>query len=80
MLEVHDAAVGPSGKVWVEWASAGTRRDGITIELAGVAIFSLREDRISAARFHLEPVERESGDVNAAVHALVGAGTEGVRP
>lgn len=79
-LEVHDAAWEPGGKVWVEWASAGTRRDGVPVEQAGVAIFSLREDQLSAVRFYLEPVERESGDVNAAIRALVGADTEGVRP
>lgn len=79
-LEVHDAALEPGGKVWVEWASAGTRCDGLRVELAGVAIFSLREDRLSAVRFYLESVDRASGDVNAVIRALVGAVTEGVRP
>jgi ketosteroid isomerase-like protein len=79
-LEVHDATSEPGGKVWVEWSSAGTRRDGTPVEQAGIAIFSLREDRLCAARFYLEPVERDSGDVNAAIGTFVGADSGGERP
>lgn len=69
-LEVHDVAVDGEGKVWVEWSSRGTRRDGVGIEQAGVAILTVRDDELAAVRFYLEPVERESGDVNAAVRDL----------
>ena len=79
-VEVRDAATGADGKVWVEWESHGTRRGGLAVEQAGVAIFSLRGDRLSAARFYLEPVERDTGDVNAAVRSVAGAGPEGSRP
>lgn len=79
MVEVNDAAAAPDGKVWVEWASHGTRRDGVPVQQAGVGIFSLREGRLSAVRFYLEPVERESGDVNAAVAAVAGADSNGAR-
>jgi len=77
-IEVVDAATGEDGKVWVEWGSTGTRRDGVHVEQAGIGIFTLRGGRIAAVRFYLEPVERESGDVNAAVSAV--AGTKGARP
>ena len=70
--DVHDTSTGPDGTVWVEWGARGTRRDGVPAELAGVAIFTVRDDRLAAVRFYLEPVERESGDVNAAVRSAVG--------
>ncbi|MET3810688.1 nuclear transport factor 2 family protein [Arthrobacter sp. UYEF3] len=78
-LEVRDSVTAPDGEVWVEWASRGTRRDGVTVEQAGVAIFTVREGRLSAVRFYLEPVEHESGDVNTAVGAVAGADWGGAR-
>lgn len=59
--------------VWTEWAMSGTRRDGAPHAMAGVVIFGVRDDRIASARFYLEPVEQDSGDVNAAVESVVGA-------
>ncbi|MEO7348730.1 MAG: nuclear transport factor 2 family protein [Terrimesophilobacter sp.] len=79
-LQVHDAAGAPDGKVWVEWASRGTRRDGANVEQAGVAIFTLCADRLSAIRFYLEPVEYESGDVNTAILSVAGPDQAGSRP
>jgi len=79
-VTVLDSATGTGGKVWVEWGSCGTRLDGSAVEQAGVAIFSVRSDRIAAVRFYLEPVEKDTADVNAAVQAVTGAGTEGARP
>ncbi|MDJ0315457.1 nuclear transport factor 2 family protein [Arthrobacter sp. H35-D1] len=79
-LEIRDAATAPDGKVWVEWASRGTRRDGVPVEQAGVAIFTVREGLLSAVRFYLEPVEHESGDVNTAVRDVAGADSRGPRP
>ena len=70
-LTVHDAASGPGGKVWMEWSNVGTRADGSVTSSAGVAIFTVRDDRIAAARFYLEPVEHESGNVDAAVRVTV---------
>jgi len=76
-VEVSDAATGTDGKVWVEWGSHGTRRDGTAVEQAGVGIFSLRGNQVSAVRFYLEPVDQDAGDVNAAVRAIAGTGSEG---
>jgi limonene-1,2-epoxide hydrolase len=54
-------------RVWTEWGMSGTRRDGTLHAMAGVIIFEVLGDEIVSARFYLEPVERTSGDVDAAV-------------
>jgi len=56
---------------WTEWQMSGTRGDGSAHLMRGVIIFTTRDDRITAARFYLEPVETSSGDINAAVHAHI---------
>ena len=73
---IVDAAEGRRGTVWVEWGSRGTRRDATPVELAGVAIFTVRRERIASVHFYLEPVERSSGDIDDAVRATAGAGLE----
>lgn len=55
--------------VWTDWAMRGHRLDGTAHEMAGVVIFTVGGDRITAARFYLEPVETSTGDVNDAVRA-----------
>lgn len=50
--------------IWTEWRMNGTRPDGSPHELAGVIVFTTRDDEIAHARFYLEPVERESGTVD----------------
>lgn len=61
------ASATEGNKVWAEWEMSGTRRDGASHAMAGVIIFGVHDDHIVSARFYLEPVERTSGDVNAAV-------------
>ncbi|MGO4236510.1 nuclear transport factor 2 family protein [Pseudarthrobacter sp. YAF2] len=78
-LTVHDAATGPDGKVWLEWSNRGTRPDGSVQRAAGVAIFTLRDDKIAAAQFYLEPVDQDSGDVNEAVREAVHGAAGGDR-
>lgn len=78
-LTVHDAAIGPDGKVWMEWSNRGTRPDGSVQQAAGVAIFTLRDDKIAAAQFYLEPVDQDSGDVNEAVREAVHGAAGGDR-
>lgn len=79
-LTVHDAATGPDGKLWMEWSNRGTRPDGSEQRAAGVAIFTLRDDKIAAAQFYLEPVDHDSGDVNQAVSEAVHGAVGGDRP
>lgn len=56
---------------WTEWEMSGTRLDGAPHAMAGVIIFVVRDDHIISARFYLEPVERASGGVDAAVERAV---------
>jgi ketosteroid isomerase-like protein len=58
--------------VWSEWEMSGTRRDGAEHLMRGVVIFEVKDGRATAARFYLEPVDRGTGDVNAAVRDTVG--------
>ncbi|GAA1970044.1 hypothetical protein GCM10009798_33440 [Nocardioides panacihumi] len=67
---VLDAAVNGSF-VWSEWRMSGTRHDGAAHEMHGVIIFEVEDELIQAARLYLEPVERDSGNVEDAVHRAV---------
>jgi ketosteroid isomerase-like protein len=79
-LTIHDVATGPEGKVWMEWSNRGTRPDGSVMRSAGVSILTVRDDRIAAAQFYLEPIDPDSGDVNQAIsEAVRGAAGGGVR-
>jgi hypothetical protein len=44
-----------------------------------VAIFTLRNDKIAAAQFYLEPVDQDSGDVNQTVREAVHGAAGGDR-
>jgi ketosteroid isomerase-like protein len=71
------ATTAPDGMVWVEWGQRGTRRDGVPVHLAGVSIFTLDGDAVSAVRFYLEQVESVSGTVDRNVADIVGAAAAG---
>jgi ketosteroid isomerase-like protein len=57
--------------VWSEWQMIGTRLDGARHEMSGVIIFEVAGELVRAARFYLEPLERESGTVDDAVHQVL---------
>ena len=59
--------------VWSEWEMRGTRRDGSPHLMRGVIVFGVEGECASWARFYLEPVVDDGGDVNAAVRAAVAA-------
>ena len=67
--------------VWSEWQMSGTRLDGAAHELGGVIIFDVAGEHVQAARFYLEPLERESGTVDDAVRrTLSDPGAPGSTP
>jgi ketosteroid isomerase-like protein len=53
------AAVEDGDKIWVEWRAYGAARSGALLELRGIIIFGVRDDRVAWSRMYLEPVEQE---------------------
>lgn len=79
-LTVYNAETAADGTVWMEWGNSGTRRDGVPVEMAGVAIFTVRADRIVGVHFYLEPVDHGGGDINAAVRETTSASAASAAP
>jgi hypothetical protein len=65
-------AVACDGEEWGEWRIFGTRRDGSPMEMRGVIINGIREDRIAWARLYLELVEEGGAGIDAAVSRITG--------
>lgn len=59
-------------QVWTEWDMSGNRIDGSAFGMRGVVILGVANEAIASARFYLEPVEHESGDVDAHTRRVVG--------
>jgi ketosteroid isomerase-like protein len=59
-------------EVWSEWEMAGTRRDGRPHLMRGIVVFETDGERMTAARFYLEPVDESPSGVDDAVRAAVG--------
>jgi len=59
--------------VWSEWQMSGTRLDGAAHEMGGVIIFAVAGEHVQAARFYLEPLDRESGTVDDALRRTLSA-------
>jgi SnoaL-like domain len=49
------------GLLWSEWEMTGTTTAGAGDLARGVAILRIEDDRVTWARFYLDPVEEESG-------------------
>jgi ketosteroid isomerase-like protein len=59
-LRVEVPAVVEDGNtIWSEWRAYGTARSGAMLELRGVIIFGVQDDRVAWSRMYLEPVEQE---------------------
>jgi hypothetical protein len=67
---VRSAEVGDTW--WAEWHWQGTRTDGTRLEIRGVTIFGVREDRIVWGRLYLEDVEPGQGIDQAVRHMARG--------
>ncbi|QEC50803.1 nuclear transport factor 2 family protein [Baekduia soli] len=50
---------------WTEWRWPGTRADGGRMDVAGVMVLRVRDDRIASARLYLEPVD-DAGEAGGA--------------
>ncbi len=65
---VRVAAVGDTA--WSEWLWQGTQADGGRLDMVGVIVFGLRDDRIAWARLYLEPVDEQGAGIQAAVRDM----------
>jgi hypothetical protein len=63
--------IGDDRSVWTEWEMRGTRRDGQPHLMRGVVIFGIGGGEATWARFYLEPVGQDGGDVNEAVRTTL---------
>jgi ketosteroid isomerase-like protein len=55
---------------WSEWRWEGTQTDGGRLDMAGVTVFGLRDDRVAWARLYMEPVEQAGAGIEAAVRDM----------
>jgi hypothetical protein len=55
---------------WAEWHWHGTREDGTPLDIRGVTIFGIRDDRIVWGRLYLEDVEAAGQGIGQAVRRM----------
>jgi ketosteroid isomerase-like protein len=55
---------------WSEWRWQGTQTDGTRLDMAGVIVLGIRDDRIARARLYVEPVEQAGAGIDAAVRDM----------
>ena len=64
-----------AGTAWAEWHWHGTREDGTLLDIRGVTVFGVRDDRIVWGRLYLENVEAAGQGIGQAVRRMAeGAG------
>ncbi len=56
--------------VWTEWHWRGTRRDGTPLDMRGVTLFGVQDDRIVWGRLYMEETEAAGVDIDAAMRNL----------
>jgi hypothetical protein len=59
-----------AGTGWAEWHWHGTREDGTPLDIRGVTIFGIRDDRIVWGRLYLENVEAAGQGIGQAVRRM----------
>jgi hypothetical protein len=67
---LRSAQEGDTG--WAEWHWHGTRTDGTRLDMRGVTIFGIRDDRIAWGRLYLEDVQAGQGIDQAVQHMAQG--------
>ena len=56
--------------VWAEWHWRGTRRDGTLLEMRGVTLFGVRDDRIVWGRLYMEETDKAGNNIEATMQNL----------
>ena len=60
------------GAEWSEWRWHGTHADGSVLDMAGVIVAGIRDERMAWARLYVEPVERGGAGIDATVRRMTG--------
>jgi ketosteroid isomerase-like protein len=55
---------------WSEWHYSGIRRNGVQLDMRGVAILGVEADQIKWARLYIEPVQTTGKGIDTAVKSL----------
>lgn len=55
---------------WAEWRWHGTQPEGVPMELRGVTLFGVEEERITWGRLYMEPVEEAGAGIDVAVDRM----------
>ena len=55
---------------WAEWSWRGTRADGTRLDMRGVTIFGLRDDRIAWGRLYMEDVDAAGAGIDKVVRHM----------
>ena len=58
------------GTTWSEWHWEGTQADGERLDMAGVIIFGVRDERVAWARLYIEPIEQAGAGIDTAVRDM----------
>jgi hypothetical protein len=56
--------------IWLEWYWHGTRVDGTRLEVRGVTIFGVQDDRILWGRLFMDEVDRSGEGIDQAVREI----------
>ena len=57
---------------WSEWRWRGTQSDGTRLDMAGVIVGGVADERLRWARLYVEPVEQGGAGIDAAVRSMSG--------
>jgi ketosteroid isomerase-like protein len=66
------ATAAEGGTAWAEWHWTGTRADGTPLDMRGVTILGIENDRIVSGRLYMEDVEEAGEDIDQAVLRMAG--------
>jgi ketosteroid isomerase-like protein len=58
--------------VWVEWHWHGTRQDGTALDMRGVTLFGVRDDRLIWGRLYMGETDAGGADIDATMARLAG--------
>jgi ketosteroid isomerase-like protein len=66
------ATAARGGTAWAEWHWTGTRADGTPLDMRGVTLLGIEDDRIVWGRLYMEDVEEAGEDIDQAVRRMAG--------